>query len=450
MNLRSKHILARIAVILTVVTAMVSCSKNTSDFTIIPNNGIEQENTSRIPDEIYRNVFIVYSMGFNNISSYLRTDLQELTGNAEICNTRDRIIIFSHLRKGNEKQSSPVLTELRADEFGHITCDTLEVYPNTTRSADARTLGSVLTRIRDEYPAKRYSILFSSHGTGWAPENYCATPSSFESSGSGSGSWSARRKEDLVPKIHWTYPEDSSIPMVKSLGAETVSGGNIEIDIKELAASIPMKLDFIIFDACFMGGIEVAYELRNVCDRIVASQTEVIAEGMDYITMTSYLMKGSGPDLEGFCRNYFDYYNNHQQVLYRSATISLTDTRKLDQLADACRDVFESRRSEIAALEGKNLVQPYFQKTYTSLHGWFFDLESVIINSGASQEQLAKVKDALDQCIIYKAATETFFTTQIEIKHHCGLSMYLPYKKKTYLNNFYKSLEWNKATGLVK
>ena len=211
-----------------------------------------------------------------------------------------------------------------------------------------------------------------------------------------------------------------------------------------------MKLDFIIFDACFMGGIEVAYELRNVCDRIVASQTEVIAEGMDYITMTSYLMKGSGPDLEGFCRNYFDYYNNHQQVLYRSATISLTDTRKLDQLADACRDVFESRRSEIAALEGKNLVQPYFQKTYTSLHGWFFDLESVIINSGASQEQLAKVKDALDQCIIYKAATETFFTTQIEIKHHCGLSMYLPYKKKTYLNNFYKSLEWNKATGLVK
>ena len=65
-----------------------------------------------------------------------------------------------------------------------------------------------------------------------------------------------------------------------------------------------MKMDFIIFDACFMGSVEVAYELRDVCDKIVASPTEVIAEGMDYITMASYLMKSSGSDLEGFCRNY--------------------------------------------------------------------------------------------------------------------------------------------------
>jgi hypothetical protein len=161
-------------------------------------------------------------------------------------------------------------------------------------------------------------------------------------------------------------------------------------------------------------------------------------------------MKNSGPDLEGFCRNYFDYYNNHQQALYRSATISLIDTRKLTPLAEACKEIFESRRSQIAALEGKKIVQPYYQRTYSNLHGWFFDLESIIINSGASQEQLTKVKNALDQCIIYKDATETFFTTEIKIDHHCGLSMYLPYKNRTYLNDFYKSLEWNMATGLVK
>ena len=449
MNLNPRHIIARIAVIMTVILASVACSKDLSDFTIRPGNGIEQESTLRVPDDTYRNVFIVYSMGFNNISSYLRTDLQELTENAEIYNTRDRIIIFSHLRKGNEKQSSPILTELRSDALGNIICDTLEVFPNTTHSVDAKTMGSVLTKIKEAYPAKRYGLLLSSHGTGWAPENYCATPSSFESSSSGGG-WSARKKEDLIPKIHWIYPEDSSIPMVKSIGAETVSGSNIEININDLADNIPMKLDFIIFDACFMGGIEVAYELRNVCDKIVASQTEVIAEGMDYITMASYLMKGSGADLEGFCRNYFDYYNNHQQTLYRSATISLIDTKKLEPLAAACKDIFESKRAGIAALEGRNIVQPYFQKNYSTLHGWFFDLESIVINSGASQEQLNKVKDALNQCVIYKAATETFFITQIEINHHCGLSMYLPYKYKTYLNNFYKTLEWNKATGLVK
>jgi hypothetical protein len=450
MNLKQKHILSRIAAIMMTVVAIVSCSQDLSDFTIRPENGNEQGHSLRAQSEIYRNIFIVYSMGFNNISSYLRADLQELTANAEIYNSRDRIIIFSHLRKGNERQAAPVLTELRTDDFGNIICDTLEVFPTNTHSVDAKTVRNVLTKIKDSYPAKSYSILFSSHGTGWAPQNYCATPSSFESSVSGGGAWSVRKKEDLVPKIHWTYPEDSSIPMVKSIGAESISGENVEININDLADNIPMKMDFIIFDACFMGGIEVAYELRNVCDKIVASQTEVIAEGMDYITMTSYLMKNSGPDLEGFCRNYFDYYNNHQQALYRSATISLIDTRKLTPLAEACKEIFESRRSQIAALEGKKIVQPYYQRTYSNLHGWFFDLESIIINSGASQEQLTKVKNALDQCIIYKDATETFFTTEIKIDHHCGLSMYLPYKNRTYLNDFYKSLEWNMATGLVK
>lgn len=450
MNWIQRHIITRIAIITMVLAAAVSCSQDLSDFTIRPSDSVEQEYTPRIQTEPYRNVFIVYSMGFNNLSSFLRTDLQELTENAEIYNDRDRIIIFSHLRKGSETQSAPVLTELRADTFGNIICDTLEVFPKSTHSVDAKTVRSVLTKIKEEYPAQRYSLLLSSHGTGWAPENYCTTPSSFESSSSGSGSWNSKKKEDLVPKIDWIYPEDSSIPMVKSIGAETVSGSNIEININDLAANIPMKMDFIIFDACFMGGIEVAYELRNVCDKIVASQTEVIAEGMDYITMTSYLMKSSGADLEGFCKNYFEYYNNHQQPLYRSATISLIDTKKLEPLAAACKDIFESRRSAIAALEGRNIVQPYFQKSYSTLHGWFFDLESIVINSGASQEQLAKVKNALNQCVIYKAATETFFTSQIEINHHCGFSMYLPYKRKTYLNNFYKSLEWNKATGLVK
>lgn len=450
MNLRPKYILVRIAVIMTMVIAIISCSKDHSDFTISPGNSTEQVNTPRVPDKIYRNIFIVYSMGFNNISSYLRADIQELIKNAEFYNQRDRILIFSHLRKGSEKQASPVLAELRADASGNIICDTLEIYPDTVHSVDPETLNNVLTRIKEDYPARRYGLLMSSHGTGWTPENYCATPSVFDPIRSGDGSWNARKKEDMVPKIHWTYPEDSSIPMVKSIGAETVSGRNVEININELADNIPMKMDFIIFDACFMGSVEVAYELRDVCDKIVASPTEVIAEGMDYITMASYLMKSSGADLEGFCKNYFDYYNNHHQELYRSATISLIDTRKLEPLAVACKEIFESRRSEIAALEGQGKAQPYFQKTAEKLHGWFFDLESIIINSGASKEQLAKVKDALDQCIIYEAATETFFVTEIRLNHHCGLSMYLPYKNRTYLNNFYKSLEWNKATGLVK
>jgi len=56
--------------------------------------------------------------------------------------------------------------------------------------------------------------------------------------------------------------------------------------------------------------------------------------------------------------------------------------------------------------------------------------------------------EALDNCVLYRAATEKFM--ELAINEHCGLSMYLPYAGYDYLNTFYKTLEWNKATGLVQ
>ncbi len=40
--------------------------------------------------------------------------------------------------------------------------------------------------------------------------------------------------------------------------------------------------------------------------------------------------------------------------------------------------------------------------------------------------------------------------SDFQIKSFSGLSMYMPYPDRNYLNNYYKELSWNKATGLVK
>ena len=45
------------------------------------------------------------------------------------------------------------------------------------------------------------------------------------------------------------------------------------------------KTDILGFDACLMGGIEVAYELAGKCDRLGFSQAEVLAEGFNYKTL---------------------------------------------------------------------------------------------------------------------------------------------------------------------
>ena len=77
----------------------------------------------------------------------------------------------------------------------------------------------------------------------------------------------------------------------------TVTGVNptvaYETDIREIADLLPFKLDYIIFDACFMGGVEVAYQFKDKCRYMCFSQTEILSDGMDYTTMISDLLEGN-------------------------------------------------------------------------------------------------------------------------------------------------------------
>ena len=425
--------------------SLPGCSSLEDDFQpdpFYPSGGATSDRT--VSDES-RDIFILWSLGFNNLSSYLKEDLNDIASNWLPVKGRnkDMVLAFCHNTAGAYSvQTSPVLIQLYKDFNGLTHRDTLMVLPKETISASAETMHEVLSYIKERFPAKGYSMLVSSHGTGWVPEGYCNNPSSYENT-----MYSLRRtRRGPVPYVE--IPAEEGMPLTKSIGCQNISSKQVyEMDITDMAEAIPMHLDYLIFDACFMGGVEVAYELREKCDRMIFSQTEILADGMDYATMLSYLMEEETPDLVGYCENYFNYYNN-QSGAYKSATISLVDCTRLDPLAEACSDIFESRRSEIAALEGKSTIQKYYRSGLTQ-HSWFFDLKSIISSCSASEDQVRKVEDALEGCIIYKAATAEFMQS-FAINTHSGLSMYLPYRKRNYLNSFYKELKWNKDTGLIK
>ena len=398
-------------------------------------------------------VFIVYSCGFNNLASYLNEDIKELCDGYASVKGNNQVVIFSHRTKSGGNYStpnSPVITQLRKNKEGKVYRDTLLVMEPATVSANSETLHEALSFIKDKFQDAEYSILFSSHGTGWTPVGYCVQPDYFDPSVSVPISMSRRRNAQS-----WGVVPENGDPVVKSFGVQNITSSTYhEMDITDMAEAFPMKMKSIIFDACFMGGVEVAYELKDVTDYIIASQTEILAEGMDYETMLSYVFSGGGmfgnvERMCDYCENYYNSYKNQSYIKYRSATISLTDCRMLDGLADVCSILFEKYRNEIAELEGSPDVQRYFRLEYAYEHRWFYDLEDILLNCNITDDEKAMLKNALDNCVLYKAATERFIN-DIYMRNHSGLSMYLPYKERTYLNNFYKTLSWNKATGLVE
>lgn len=81
--------------------------------------------------------------------------------------------------------------------------------------------------------------------------------------------------------------------------------------------------EFIIFEACNMAGIEVAYELRNKAAYIMASSAPVVSPGFTpiYAGSISCLLEEAA-DLQRFAENYFHYWNLMEGDK-RSATISI-------------------------------------------------------------------------------------------------------------------------------
>ena len=401
----------------------------------------EKANTGK-PEQ----TFVLFSLGYNNLSVALKSDIEDLVRySLSKDHKRNNLLIFSHHTVSPSNYSvkvPPVLTHVYKDKKDRIIRDTVLVMDSNTIAASSETIRTVLEYVKENFSADRYGMVISSHGTGWAPENYCNYPDEFDNV-PGDSFWQKRGTERIIPA-----PLMDGTPDVKSIGVQNISRNElIEIDITDLANDIPMKMDYIIFDACFMGCVEVAYEFKDKCNKMVFSQTEILADGMDYITMLSYLFNRSTPDLKGLCDNYFKHYDKKSGV-NRSATISLVDCNQLQPLAQACKDIFESQRSEIAKID-KSEVQEYFRERYIENHGWFYDLGSIIEHSNADAELMEAFKNALNSCIKYKAAT-AWFMSETQIHEHSGLSMYLPYEDRPYLNNFYKTLKWNQDTGLIK
>ena len=397
-----------------------------------------------------RKVMLLYIAGYNNLQSYLTTNIEDLMKGWIPKNNRsnDVLLVFSHLSKSGSDFNTPtvpILTRLYTDYSGKVIADTLVRYSTDAIAASATQLKEVLTYVKDNFEAKSYGLIFSSHATGFLPTGYYNRPGSYVYDESSMMYSSGKnRREHPTYTLYVEEELDPTRPMVKSIGQSYVNGRSYEIEIDDFAKAIPMKLDYVLFDACLMGGIEVAYELAGKCDYVAFSQAEVLAQGFNYKTITTHLLynkEESSPAM--VCKDYIDYYNAMTGI-YRSATVSLVDCSKLEPLADICHTLFSKYRAGIDGISPSKL-----QRFYTGSHPWFYDLQSIISVAGADENEVAELMDILDECILFKGHTPSFLS-DFSIKTFSGFSMYLPKNGTTELNKYYRTLKWNQATGLVE
>ena len=386
----------------------------------------------------YEKVLIYCGLGYNNLSGNLTGNFEDIQEGILPGIASDRAIVaFCHntARSGDySTPNPPQLIRILRGPDGKPVADTLKTYENMALSPTREALREALLDIRERFPSRSYGMLFSSHGTGWIPAGYASgsEPSSIRLRGVSEGGLK-EGKEGPV----W--------PPTKAVGNQYVgSMKNITwLDLSDFVDAIPMKLDFLVLDACLMGTVEVAWELKDVCRYFVASPTEILTDGMIYKTLSWDMLSGAQADLLTYCEEYFDYYDR-QDGARRAGTIALVDCSRLDALAGAFGAIVDAHREMIPGCLAS--AQRYYYAS-SSLR-FYYDLRDFAACLGATSAELAQLDAALADAILYHAETPTFFDLSLE--RCCGLSVYIPDPLRTRLNAFYKDLGWNRAVRLVQ
>ena len=230
--------------------------------------------------------------------------------------------------------------------------------------------------------------------------------------------------------------------MRESIGYDSTS--HDEMDIREFARAMSAyHWESALLDCCYMGTIEVAYQLKDCCDYVIGSPTEILITGFPYLVILDQLFNHPGKEgLENICREYYTMYQAQSGAL-QSGTIALVKCSELDALANICANIVDASRSEMESVKRSN-IQRYF---YNADKDYFFDLAHYF-ESFATEEQYSSFSAQMNLAVPYKASTAKFLG--INMLHYSGLSCYVPSASYPKLNAYYTQLEWNKKVKIIK
>lgn len=392
-------------------------------------------------------VFMFFPWSNSLLSDFRRTveDMQTVVTQRSMKD--ERIMVFMAT---SEREA--VLFELKKQN-GRCLTDTLRRYsdrPFTSR----QWLTSLFSEVRTLAPASRYGMVVGCHGLAWVPvQGQRNAPKRL-------GSQERIDEEDNLYKEERIDKEGDDLMHFEVQGPVTTRfiGGTYpetQIETTDLAdamADAGLHTEYILFDACYMSSVEVAYELKDVTHYLIASPTEVLSYGFPYITMGKHLL--GTPNYKGIVDSFISFYSSYNLPY---GTVAVTDCTQLDALAAIAQQINAAAAEQTnAASEGKlntarsgknvpNGVQIMDGYSPTL----FYDLGHLMSLKDAGTVLTAAFAEQLDKTVPYKGHTSQYFTAlkdaPVDIKHYSGLNT--SQGSLNHMADRFSKTAWYKATN---
>lgn len=347
--------ISAIVMLVVVVMTSVSCRNNDE-----PEKG-----------ENERTLFMYFPWSVDLTSFFYQNvnDMKKAIANVGL--DKQRVVVY-FATSGTEAE----MYELKYEK-GKCVQQTLKTYSGNDVTTPEG-IAEVLNDMKAFAPAKRYAMTIGCHGMGWLPVDKDEL----------------RRKSGL--KYHWETP---GVPLTRYFGA----GGNkdYQTEITDFAEGLKMaglKMDYILFDDCYMSSIEVAYDLREVTDYLVGSTCEIMAYGMPYEKIGPYLL--GEPDLGAVCDEFYKFYSNYSTPC---GTLAVTDCSQVENLAQVMKEINSQFTFDDSLIDDVQRLDGYRPSL-------FLDFGDYVDHLCTDEALLSRFHQQLDRTVIHKVHTEQYYS----------------------------------------
>jgi hypothetical protein len=260
---------------------------------------------------------LFYFDGDNNLEEAAFNDLQELEKVGS--NPRIRLAAQSDFTQGFKPGLAATrrFEIIQDDDTENLTSPILQSLGEQNMS-DPKTLTDFIIWGKKYFPARRYALILWDHGEAWYQES--AASQQLEVQGSkfppgrrpirAGGKVQSSKLATRNPKLETYYPEaifldnDNHSDLMKNF------------QLRQALEAAGVHFDLIVFDACVMATIEVAYELKDQAEVMVASQELMQENGLPYDLIVSGLNQGPEETAEELAAVIVDDYRDYCEEIY--------------------------------------------------------------------------------------------------------------------------------------
>lgn len=395
-----KKLILAVLTVITVTTVLVACNHN--------------DEPDPVQEEDLRTV-LVYIAADNSLTSFAADDVAEMvSGFAAVDADKNNLLVYV-----DTQSEKPFLYQITKDSKGAVVKKVLHEYQQQN-SVYPTVMAEVYNRAFSAFPAKSYGLVLWSHGDGWLP-----SPSDISAS---------------KASTRWFGQDGTSYMDISSLNT---------------ALNSAPHFDFILFDACFMQSVEVAYELKDRADYFIGAPNEIPGPGAYYTELVPAMFSQANDLASTVAHGYYDYYaakytgqTGSNENWTMGVTVSVLKSSEVQALATATAAILPKYITNGSAINVSSIYSYDPRSTY-----FYYDLKDLIKSLVASDDQtlFSAWSDVFELAVPLHLTTDKTYSSfgygMISMSGSSGLSAYIPRSSYVSLNTFYHTYAWYSAAG---